>query len=466
MSVKTYPMLINGRTVVANNTLEVINPSTGQVLGLVPEVDSAFIQQSLEAASQGFKIWSKTPPTKRKTIVLRFADLLEQNRDHIIALLMAETGKPQDNADYDFGMLTTCLRFFVEEFERLDQPVLHDPDGRLLHYMQRQPLGVAVGFLAWNFPLLNIGYKLGPVLASGCSAIIKPSSLTPLASLEAAYLAAEAGVPAGVVNVITSTDHSVTEALLKSDVPSMVTMIGSTGAGREVMGSSCTSIKRFSVELGGNAPVLVYPDAQVRDAANKTVDLKFANTGQVCVSPNRCFVHEAVYDEFVQCAKARAAEVTMGPMITDTARQFVLGLVEAAKADGATVVCGGKVVDGPGYFMEPTVLSDVTTEMAVAQQEIFGPVLPVIKYTNQDDEIALANDTEYGLAAYVFTASLAKGLRAARDIQAGSVCVNEPHYSVQLPHGGLKQSGVGKDCSRYSLEEYLTLKRVSVLIED
>ena len=184
------------------------------------------------------------------------------------------------------------------------------------------------------------------------------------------------------------------------------------------------------------------------------------------MSPNRCFVHASVYEEFVQCAKERAATVEMGPMISDQARQSVLGLVNSAVADGAELVCGGKAAPGPGYFMEPTILKNVSTRMKVSCDEIFGPVLPIIRFTDEEDEIALANDTEYGLAAYVFTTDLAKGLRAARDIQAGSVCVNEVHYSVQLPHGGLKQSGVGKDCSRYSLEEYLTLKRVSVLIAE
>ncbi len=458
-------MLINGQNVLSKKSIDVINPATGTVLGQVPEADGDNILQSLKSAEQGFKVWSSTTPAERKTIILRYADLLDENSERIVDLLIAETGKPRDNAAYDFGMLTTCLRFFVEEFERLDQPVLHDPDERFLHYIQRQPLGVAVGMLAWNFPLLNVGYKLGPVLASGCSAIIKPSHFTPLASLEAVYLAKDAGVPDGVINMITSTDHSVTKDLLTSDIPSMVTMIGSTRGGLEVMNSSCTSIKHFSVELGGNAPVVVYPDADVRDAANKVVDLKFANCGQVCVSPNRCFVHESVYDEFVQCAKERAAETTMGPMISEKARNYVLGLVESAVADGAEIVCGGNAVDGEGYFMEPTVLSNVVTKMKVAYEEIFGPVLPIIKYTDSDDEIALANDTQYGLAAYVFTTNLSNGLRAARDIQAGSVCINEPHYSVQLPHGGLKQSGVGKDCSRYSLEEYLTVKRVSVLID-
>jgi len=331
--------------------------------------------------------------------------------------------------------------------------------------MLRQPLGVCVGMLAWNFPLLNVGYKIGPALAAGCSVILKPSSETPLASLEIAYLAKEAGLPDGVINMVTGTDHDMMKNMLQSDIPSMVTMIGSTRGGLEVMNSSCSSVKHFSVELGGNAPVVVYPDADVVDAANKVVDLKFANCGQICVSPNRCFVHASVYDQFVEAAKARAVKIGMGPLVSDKARQYVLGLVESAVADGAEVVCGGKAVDGDGFFMEPTILKNVVTQMKVAYEEIFGPVLPIIKYTDSDDEIALANDTQYGLAAYVFTTNLQNGLRAARDIQAGSVCVNEVHYSVQLPHGGLKQSGVGKDCSRYSLEEYLTLKRVSVLVD-
>lgn len=465
MAHKTYEMLINGKKVKTKKTIEVINPSTGDVVGLTSEANISSIQKSVSAAERGFKVWSEKSPAERKTVILRYADILEENKERIVSLLIEETGKPQDNADYDFGMLTTCLRFFVEEFERLDQPVLHDPEGRFLHYVQRQPLGVVVGMLAWNFPLLNVGYKLGPVLASGCSAIIKPSFHTPLASLEVAYLAKEAGVPDGVINMITSSDHDAVKPLLQSEVPSMVTMIGSTRGGLEVMNAATSSVKHLSVELGGNAPVLVYPDADIREAAEKIVDLKFANCGQVCVSPNRCFVHESVYEEFIAAATARTAEVVMGPLVDAKARRYVLALVESAVADGAKVVCGGEAVEGPGFFMEPTILRDVVTKMKVASDEIFGPVLPVIKFTDADDEIALANGTPYGLAAYVFTTNLSNGLRAARDIKAGSVCINEPHYSVQLPHGGLKQSGIGKDCSRYSLEEYMTLKRISVRID-
>lgn len=466
MSIKTFPLLINGQCVTSNNVINVEDPSTAKVIGCVADVTDQQIDDCLVAAKEGFKVWSGKTPAERKTLILAYADLLERERERLITLLMSETGKPRGNAEYDFGMLTTCLRFFVEEAERLDQPVLPDPDGRFLHYLQRQPLGVVVGFLAWNFPLLNLGYKMGPALAAGCSVILKPATLTPLASLEVAYLAKEAGIPDGVINIVAASSHQVTKGLLSSPIPSLVTMIGSTRGGLEVMRDACSTVKRFSVELGGNAPVLVYPDAKVKAAANKTVDLKFANTGQVCVSPNRCFVHESVHDEFVRCAVERAGQVEMGPLISGRERDRVVAMVKLAVEKGAKIACGGSIVEGDGYFMQPTVLTNVSRDMDLCCDEIFGPVLPILAFNDADDEIALANGTEYGLAAYVFTTNLAQGLRAARDIDAGSVCVNEPHYAVQLPHGGLKQSGVGKDCSRYSIEEYTTLKRVSVLIAD
>ncbi len=463
---KTYPMLIGADRVDSNKPIEVLNPRTEALIGQVFEGSIEQMDEALLAATEGFSSWSRMSAAERKTRILRYADLLDQHRERLIELLMQETGKPRENAEYDFGMLTTCLRFFIEEAERVEQPVLHDPDGRFLHYVQRQPLGVTVGFLAWNFPLLNLGYKLGPVLASGCSCILKPSELTPLATLEAVYLAAEAGIPDGVINMVTCSDYSITNRLLESPVPAMVTMIGSTRGGLEVMGASCTSIKHFSVELGGNSPVLVYDDADVQVAAEKVIGLKFVNTGQVCVSPNRCYVHTSIYEAFVEAAAACASGVDMGPMITAEARDHVLEKVDEAVQKGATLVCGGSRVDGVGYFMEPTILRDVDAQMRVACEEVFGPVLSILPFTDADDEIALANETSCGLAAYVFTKGLSRGLRAAEGIEAGSVCVNEPHYGVQLPHGGLKQSGVGKDCSRYSLEEYLTLKRVSVLLDE
>jgi acyl-CoA reductase-like NAD-dependent aldehyde dehydrogenase len=465
MTIPHYPLLINGEQVSTPKDFEVENPSISEAMATVSEATPELVNQALSCSQKTQSTWADMAPVKRKEIILKYAELLEQNRDRIIDLLRLETGKPLDNAEYDFGMLTTCLKFFVEEVERLDQPVLHDPEGRFLHYLQRQPLGVVVGLLAWNFPLLNLGYKLGPVLASGCGAVIKPSPYTPVATLEACYLLKEAGVPDGLINVITSCDNNNVESLLTSSIPSMVTMIGSTRGGKEVMKNSCTSIKRFSVELGGNAPVLVYPDADIEAAAEKIVNLKFANSGQVCVSPNRCYVHESVKEAFLKAVHSVCDQVSMGPLIHDGERERVLGLVKESVAHGAKLERGGSAVDGPGFFMEPTILTDLSHDNPLRTKEIFGPILPIYTFNDDDDEVSLANDVDDGLAAYVFTTDLQKGLAAARDIQAGSVCINEPHYSIQLPHGGVKQSGVGKDCSSYSLEEYLTLKRVSVLVE-
>jgi acyl-CoA reductase-like NAD-dependent aldehyde dehydrogenase len=473
-----YRMLINGELLSSSETFPVVNPDNESTIASVPQIESDQVELALNSAKSSFPSWSATSLAERERLVLKYADVLEAHKDEIVDILISETGKPLDNAEYDFGMLVTCLRFFVEEAKRIEQPVIVDPDGRFHHYIQRQGLGVVVGFLAWNFPLLNFGYKLAPALVAGCTSIIKPSQVTPLATLRCAELALDIGFPPGVINVITSNDYDVTNPLLTSDIPSLFTMIGSTNAGIGAMKTACTSVKHFSVELGGNAPVIVYDDAEVKKAAHDIINLKYGNSGQVCVSPNRCFVHESVYQAFLDEAKAHAKGLVlgagrqegrlMGPVINKKERTRIIGLIDQASNAGANVVLGGKIpADKPeGYYLEPTILSDVSLDMDVAKNEIFGPVLPVIPFSDKDDIIALANDCEFGLSAYVYTTNLKRAMQAANQIQAGSVCVNEVHYAVYLPHGGLKQSGVGKDCSRYSLEEYMTNKRISILIND
>lgn len=465
MSIPHFPLLIQGEKITTSKTFEVVNPTNAKVIATVNELNHELTNRALESCQRAQKQWAATSPAHRRKVILKYADLLEQNKNSIIETLRSETGKPLNNAEYDFMMLTTCLKFFVEEIERLDQPVLHDPDGRFLHYLQRQPIGVTVGLLAWNFPLLNLGYKLGPVLASGCGCIIKPSPYTPLSTLQACYFLKEAGIPDGLINVVTAQNNNNAAPLLSSKIPSLITMIGSTRGGIEVMKASCTSIKHFSVELGGNAPVIVYPDANIQDAAQKIVGLKFANSGQVCVSPNRCYVHESIMEEFLKFVLLEVKKMDMGPMIHEGERARVLQIVKDALAHGAKLACGGNAIAGAGYYMEPTVITHISYNNPIRTTEIFGPVLPIYSFGDSDDEIALANDVEEGLAAYVFTTNLQKAMKAASLIQAGSICINEPHYSIQLPHGGLKQSGVGKDCSSYCLQEYLTLKRVSILLE-
>ncbi|MDO6539743.1 aldehyde dehydrogenase family protein [Alteromonas stellipolaris] len=473
----TFNMLVNGELTGADKTFPVFNPSTGELIAQVPDISESQVVKTLDYANEGFKQWANTPLAQRAELILEYATLLEANAEDIIAILIEETGKPRDNAEYDFGMLTNCLRFFVEEAKRIEQPVIVDPDERFHHFVQRQSLGVVVGYLAWNFPLLNLGYKLAPSLASGCSCIIKPSQVTPLATLKCAELAYQVGFPAGVINIITSNNYDNTNPLLTSDTTALFTMIGSTRAGVNAMKTACTSVKHFSVELGGNAPVVVYDDADLDKAVTDIVNLKYGNSGQVCVSPNRCFVHESCVAEFIDKAVTHAsgielgtgddAERLMGPLSSEKERGRILKLIEDAVKDGAEIALGGGIPVGrtAGFYLEPTILANVNEEMEVARTEVFGPVLSIIPFSDADDIIAKANDTEFGLAAYVYTTNLSRAFSAARGIQAGSVCINEAHYSVQLPHGGLKQSGVGKDCSKYSLQEFYTTKRVSMLME-
>ena len=471
-----FHMLIDGKKTSSNQFFDVLNPATGEPIARVPDISIEQVYDTIEAAEKGFELWSQTSLQTRETLILAYADLLEENKDDIIALLIEETGKPLDNAEYDFGMLVTCLRFFIEEAKRIEQPVLVDPEDRFHHFIQRQPLGIVVGYLAWNFPLLNLGYKLGPALASGCSCIIKPSQVTPLASLKCAELAREVGFPDGVVNIITSNNYDNTNPLLTTDKTALFTMIGSTSSGVKAMQTACTSVKHFSVELGGNAPVVVFADADLDKAVEDIVDLKFSNSGQVCVSPNRCFVHASLVEAFTRRAVKRASELVlgtgdsdgrlMGPLSSDKERNRIVQLVQSAVNDGAVVELGGSVPESmPWFYLQPTILSGVTEDMDIARTEIFGPVLNIISFDDSQDVIAMANNTEFGLAAYVYTQSLSHAFDASRRIKAGSICVNEAHYSVHLPHGGLKQSGVGKDCSKYSLQEFYSTKRISMLVK-
>lgn len=475
MQVRTFHNYVDGEIVPGGDLLTVTNPAKEEACGRISAYTPEIIDRALEAASGAFKTWSRTPLEERVRWMRKLSDALEACRDEIIDLLVAETGKPQDNAEYDYGMLPDCLRFFSEEVQRLHGEVIPDRTGQYAHQLIRQPMGVVVGFLAWNFPLLNLGYKLGPILASGCTCVIKPSSTTPLATALVGEIMHEIDFPKGVVNIVVGQDRQVAERLLTSSVPAMITMIGSTAAGRRLIEKSATSIKRFSLELGGNAPVIVYPDFDPVLAAERIVGLKLANTGQVCVSPNRCFVHRDVLDVFLAEAKAimsgvhfgsgSGPEPRMGPVMTEEHLGELLAKVENAKAQGAAIVTGGgrvpKNICPKGFYMQPTLLR-CDRDLEICRDEIFGPVLPVIPFDDGDDIIEWANDTMYGLASYVFTNDLERANACAERLDYGSICINEPYYSVELPHGGLKQSGIGKDCSHLSLEEYFDVKRVTI----
>ena len=436
-----FKQLIAGELVEGDGKpLEVINPTTGKVLEVIPTATEEQTQKALESAQKAFESWSKKSIAEREVYIQKLVNVLDEEKEKIVSCLISETGKAADVASYDFDMLPDCLKYYNEEVKRLNGEIVPDYDNQHINMLIRKPLGVVVCHLAWNFPLLNVGYKLGPILASGCTCVIKPSSDTPLATMLVGEAVKKAGIPDGVVNIVVGSGAVVSKVMNESTIPSMVTMIGSTGTGKKLVEQSSTSIK---------------------------------NTGQVCVAPNRIFVHESVLDEFMAGVNSFMDEIKLGsgndegkhlvgPLVNEKALHNMESLVEDAVSKGAKIYRGGKRAEREGFFYEPTVLVNVDKTMRVYQEEIFGPIMPIYSFNDEADIVAMANDTEYGLAAYVYTKDLSMAMKLSQEIDAGSVCVNEPFYAYQLPHGGCKQSGIGKDCSRIGLEEYYTVQRISI----
>ncbi len=467
-----YKMTFSGKAQEGQGREEtVFNPATGQAICTYKSASDSQCLEALEAAQSGFEIWSKKTIAEREVAIRAFREELIANQKELVALLMEETGKPLGNATYDYQMLIDCLDYFNEENKRLCGKIIPNRTGSHLNLIDHVPLGVVVGYLAWNFPILNLGYKLGPILASGCTCVLKPASITPLTTLKIGELA-QKHFPAGVINIIAGPSSVIAPVLAKSPIPKMMTMIGSSSAGKSVVRESADFLRHFSLELGGNAPAVVMADADVKKAAFFVCDLKYGNAGQICVSPNRVFVHKNVLDSFVTEVKSIVStiklevgddskQMLMGPISSDSDADRMVELVKDATGKGAKLEAGGNRT-GVGYFFEPTILVGVTGEMRVYREEVFGPIMSIVPFDDSDDIVALANDTEYGLAAYVFCHDLDKTLYLSENIMAGSVSVNEPLYDFNLPHGGLKESGVGKDCSVYSLEEYYYIKRISI----
>lgn len=465
-------MSINGKSVEGQGREETVyNPATGVAICTYQTASERQCNEALLAAEAGFEIWKRKTISEREEVILSFREELIQKKEELVALLMEETGKPLGNASYDYQMLIDCLDYFNEENKRLCGKIIPNRTGSHINLVEHVPLGVVVGYLAWNFPILNLGYKLGPILASGCTCVLKPASITPLTTLKIGEIA-QKHFPAGVINIISGSSSVIAPVLAKSPIPKMMTMIGSSNAGKSVIRESADFLRHFSLELGGNAPFVVMEDADVKKAAFFACDLKYGNAGQICVSPNRVFIHKNVLETFVSEVKTfvsgiklevgdDSSQVLMGPISNEDDANRMVELVKDATSKGAELLAGGSRT-GVGYFFEPTILLNVTSDMRVYREEVFGPIMSIIPFDDKDDIVALANDTEYGLAAYIFCNNLEKTLYLSENIMAGSVSVNEPLYDYNLPHGGLKESGVGKDCSTYSLEEYYYIKRISI----
>ena len=453
-----------------HGTYALKNPATGEVLAQLPRCQEAEVDHAIESAHTAFLSWRATSAQHRADIIRRWYDLLLANKDDIAKLITLEEGKPSRESRGEVDYAASFLRWFSEEATRVrgDTIPSKSPSQRIVTL--KQPIGVCAAITPWNFPAAMITRKAGPALAAGCTMVVKPASQTPLTALALAELAERAGVPAGVFSVITGNDtRAIGGRLTGHDLVRKVTFTGSTEIGRVLLQQSAATIKKCSMELGGNAPAIVFDDADLDNAVEGLMVAKFRNTGQSCVGANRIMVQDGVFEEFAAKFAARVATIKIGngldessevgPLIDLAAVAKVKEHIADAVAKGARVLVGGQADPAGGCFFQPTVLADVTTDALVAQDETFGPLAPLFRFKTDAEAIALANDTEFGLAAYIFAKDAARIWNAAEGIESGIVGINTGFISNETaPFGGVKQSGLGREGSHLGIDEFLEVK--------
>ena len=448
------------------------DPATGGVLADVANVGPVETERAIAAAARAFPAWSKRTGKERAAVMRRWFDLMNVHQDDLAALMTAEQGKPAAEAKGEAAYGASFIEWFAEEAKRVAGETLASPDATKRLFVIRQPIGVCAAITPWNFPMAMITRKVAPAIAAGCTIVIKPAEQTPLTALALAELAHRAGFPPGVLNVLPSDGArsiEVGRALCASPVVRHLSFTGSTQVGRILMAQCAPTIKKLSLELGGNAPFIVFDDADVDAAVDGAIASKYRNTGQTCVCTNRFYVQAGVHDAFVEklVARSRALKVgigtdaasTQGPLIDDAALAKVEQHVADAVGHGARVVTGGRRHAAGGRFYEPTVLADVTPSMLVAREETFGPVAAVFRFTDEADAIAQANATEFGLSAYFYSRDVVRVWRVAEALEAGIVGINTGLISNEVaPFGGVKQSGLGREGSVHGIDEYLERK--------
>ena len=461
---------INGEWVEGDASFPVHNPATGDLIANVTDVSIEGTVQTIDAAYAAKKDWATHTGKERGAILRKWFDLMVENADDLATILTAEIGKPWAEARGEILYGASFIEWFAEEAKRVYGDVIpgHQRDKRIV--VLKQPVGVVGSITPWNFPNAMIARKVGPALAVGCTFVARPATLTPLSAMAMAVLGERAGIPAGVFNVIPGTDSSgVGNELCTNDKVAKITFTGSTRVGQILMRQAAGTIKKMSLELGGNAPFIVFDDADVDAAVEGAMIAKFRNNGQTCVCANRIYVQAGVYDEFA----AKLAEktkglnvgngfgdgVTTGPLINDAAVAKVEEHISDAVSKGATVTLGGKRSGLGGTFFEPTVLTGVTRDMVVAKDETFGPVAPLFSFEEEEDVLAMANDSEFGLASYFYSRDLARVWRVAEGLESGMVGINTGLISTEVaPFGGVKQSGLGREGSKYGTEDFLEIK--------
>jgi succinate-semialdehyde dehydrogenase/glutarate-semialdehyde dehydrogenase len=465
--------LINGQWVAGSSRFDITDPATGAVLTNVANLGPAEAEQAITAANAAWGPWKAKTAKERSIILRKWYDLLMANQDDLGRIMTAEQGKPLPEAKGEVAYGASFVEWFAEEAKRINGETLPQFDNTRRLMVLKQPIGVCAAITPWNFPLAMITRKVAPALAAGCTVIIKPAELTPLTALAAAELAMRAGIPPGVLNMITAdSDNSIAvgKVLCASDVVRHISFTGSTEVGRILMAQSAPTVKKMSLELGGNAPFIVFEDADIDSAVEGAFASKYRNAGQTCVCTNRFYVQEGVYDEFVKkfAAKVQTAKVgngfedgvNQGPLIEEAALVKVQRHVDDAVAKGGRVLVGGKRLSmGSGQFFEPTVVADATPDMFCAKEETFGPFAPIFKFKTEQEAIDAANDTEFGLASYFYSRDVGRIFRVSEALEYGMVGINVGILATEhVPFGGVKQSGLGREGSHHGMDDYVEIK--------
>ena len=469
-------LLIGGQWRPAANdaTFPVEDPATGRTIAEVADATSADALQALDAASKAQPGWAAVPPRERSEILRRAYDLLKERQDDLALLMTLEMGKPLPEARGEIAYAAEFFRWFSEEAVRIDGGYSVAPNGQGRFLVMRQPVGPCLLITPWNFPMAMGTRKIGPAVAAGCTMVVKPAEQTPLSMLALAGILQESGLPDGVLNLVTTSDPgAVMEPLIRDGRARKLSFTGSTAVGRKLLEQCADQVMRTSMELGGNAPFLVFEDADLDAAVDGAVLAKMRNTGEACTAANRFYVHSTVVDEFARRLAERMGALTIGrgvedgvvvgPLIDGDARQKVSSLVADAVRRGAEVVVGGEPVAGDGYFYKPTVLTGVPADAQMRHDEIFGPVAPISTFESEEEAVNAANDTEYGLVAYVFTRDLDRAIRVSERLETGMVGLNQGIVSnPAAPFGGVKHSGLGREGGHVGIEEFLETKFVAL----
>ncbi len=464
---------IDGKWVDANGggTLEVTNPANDEVIATIPEMGADETRAAIEAANRAWPAWRALTAKERCTILRNWFNLITENADDLALLMTTEQGKPLAEAKGEVTYGASFIEWFAEEARRVygDTIPQHQADKRIV--VIKQPIGVVASITPWNFPIAMITRKCAPALAAGCPVVIKPAELTPLSAFALAELAERAGIPAGIINVVTGVASEIGGEMTSNPIVRKLSFTGSTRVGKLLMEQCAGTVKKVSMELGGNAPFIVFDDADLDAAVEGAMISKFRNAGQTCVCANRIFVQDAVYDAFAQKLTAAVekisvgagteAGVSQGPLINPAAIAKVEDHVADATAKGAKVAIGGGRHALGGSFFEPTVLTEVTTDMKVTHEETFGPIAPLFRFKSEEQVIELANDTEFGLAAYFYAKDLGRVWRVAEALETGMVGVNTGLISTEVaPFGGVKESGIGREGSKYGMDDFLEVKYI------